>query len=181
MNRGYWLRVLPQVYAAEMGILFRVHGSKFHEKFPSCQMNKTWMACYFSELRDHGYLGSAMWPEISQKRSASPAGYINGKATQRSSEDHADRLNHRPCLVPSWCGARITTVYEMAADREIFRDPLGLLPLRSQKKCVYKNECMRSFTFKISSLFPLHSFRRTIHCGKFLRSYLGIISPTGAW
>ena len=62
----------------------------------------------------------------------SPAGYTHRNAVQKPTKRQVAWLHARPCLFPSWYGAR--GAIRGVENLELFRDLLGLLPLQPSRQ-----------------------------------------------
>ena len=105
-------RMLPQLQAAEIWFLPRVHGVTLLRQ--SAQLwNSQSPECRITSHPNREIPATLVWPcdqRVPGKiAEACPAGYTHGKASQRSSKDQVAWLRLRNCLVLSWCGAIRTT------------------------------------------------------------------------
>jgi len=87
---------------------------------------------------------------------ACPLGYNHGKAAQMSTKDQEAWLHLRPCLIPSWCGAR-RTIWDCWKPLVIFNPP-RLLPSESswEESRVWKwlNVCIEHHSLVLYVIFP---------------------------
>ena len=145
-------RVLSQVEAEEMGILWIVHGVMLRDLVCSCEIRKTLnvepllhrieISARMVEPRDQNVPGNNC--------EASPASYTQGKMAERSTKDQVAWLHLRPCLVSSRCGANRTI-------RNCWKpwgisSPRAAAPRPSWQKSGYENELMNAVILEYTIL-----------------------------